>query len=109
MKTLRLGMGQITPTVGDLEGNTRKIIQYIHDARKVCVDLLTFPELAIPGYPPEDLLLMLRFIDANLEYLQEVITASASITLLVGFVDRKDDIYNAAALPYFRSHFTGLC
>jgi NAD+ synthase (glutamine-hydrolysing) len=102
-------MGQITPTVGDLEGNTRKIIQYIHDARKVCVDLLTFPELAIPGYPPEDLLLMPRFIDANLEYLQEVITASASITLLVGFVDRKDDIYNAAALPYFGSHFTGLC
>ena len=109
MRTLRLGMGQINPTVGDLEGNTRKIIQYIHDARKACVDLLTFPELSIPGYPPEDLLLMPRFIDANLEYLQEIITASESITLLVGFVDRKDDIYNAAALPYFGSHFAGLC
>jgi len=98
MRTLRLGMGQINPTVGDLEGNTQKIIQYIHDAKKECVDLLTFPELAIPGYPPEDLLLMPRFIDANLEYLQEIIRVSESITLLVGFVDRKDDIYNAAAL-----------
>jgi len=98
MRTLRLGMGQINPTVGDLEGNTHKIIQYIHDARKVGVDLLTFPELVIPGYPPEDLLLMPRFIDANLEHLQEIIRASESITVLVGFVDRKDDIYNAAAL-----------
>jgi NAD+ synthase (glutamine-hydrolysing) len=98
MRTLRLGMGQINPTVGDLRGNTRKIIQYIHDAKKMGVDLITFPELSIPGYPPEDLLLMPSFIDANLECLQEVITASESITVLVGFVDRKDDIYNAAAL-----------
>lgn len=98
MKILRLGMGQINPTVGDLEENTRKIIQYIQDAKKLGVDLLTFPELSIPGYPPEDLLLMPHFVDANLEYLQEIITASESITVLVGFVDRKDDIYNAAAL-----------
>jgi len=98
MKILRLGMGQINPTVGDLEENTRKIIQYIQDAKKLGVDLLTFPELSIPGYPPEDLLLMPHFVDANLEYLQEIITASESITVLVGFVDRRDDIYNAAAL-----------
>ena len=98
MRALRLGMAQINPTVGNLDGNTRKIIQYIRNARKVGVDLLTFPELSIPGYPPEDLLLMPRFVDANLEYLQEVITASESITILVGFVDRKGDIYNAAAL-----------
>jgi NAD+ synthase (glutamine-hydrolysing) len=93
-------MGQINPTVGDLEGNTRKIIQYIRDAVKMGADLITFPELAIPGYPPEDLLLMPRFIDANLECLQMVIAASESLTVLVGFVDRRDDIYNAAALIY---------
>jgi NAD+ synthase (glutamine-hydrolysing) len=98
MRTIRLGMGQINTTVGDLQGNTRRIIQYIHDAKKMGVDLLTFPELAIPGYPPEDLLLMPHFVDANLECLQEVIRASESITVLVGFADRKDDIYNAAAL-----------
>nr|NIS71921.1 NAD+ synthase [Pseudomonadota bacterium] len=74
MRTLRLGMAQINPTVGDLEGNTQKIIRYLLDAKKMGVDLLSFPELAITGYPPEDLLLMPRFIDANLEYLQEVIT-----------------------------------
>jgi len=74
MRTLRLGMAQINPTVGDLEGNTRKIIQYINDAKEMGVDLLTFPELSIPGYPPEDLLLMPHFIDANLDSLQEVIT-----------------------------------
>jgi len=98
MRTLRLGMAQINPTVGDLKGNTRKIIRHINNAKKMGVDLLTFPELAITGYPPEDLLLMPRFIDANLESLQEVVRASESITVLVGFVDRTDDIYNAAAL-----------
>ncbi len=98
MRTLRLGMGQINPTVGNLEGNTRKIIQYIHNAREIGTDLVTFPELSITGYPPEDLLLMPRFIDANLECLQEIVAASESITVLVGFVDRRDDIYNAAAL-----------
>jgi NAD+ synthase (glutamine-hydrolysing) len=91
-------MGQINPTLGDLGGNTRKIVQYIHNAKKMGVDLIAFPELSIPGYPPEDLLLMPRFIDANLECLQQIVTASESITVLVGFVDRKDDIYNAAAL-----------
>ena len=98
MRTLRLGMGQINPTLGDLKGNTRKIIQYIRKAKKMGVDLIAFPELSIPGYPPEDLLLMPRFIDANLECLQQIVTASEFITVLVGFVDRKDDIYNAAAL-----------
>ena len=98
MRTLRLGMGQINPTVGNLGGNTQKIVQYIHNAKEMGTELLTFPELSIPGYPPEDLLLMPRFIDANLECLQEVVTASESITVLVGFVDRRDDIYNAAAL-----------
>jgi NAD+ synthase (glutamine-hydrolysing) len=91
-------MGQINSTVGDLEGNTRKIIQHIQNAKKMDVDLLTFPELAIPGYPPEDLLLMPCFIDANMDCLQEVIAGSKAITVLVGFVDRGDDIYNAAAL-----------
>jgi NAD+ synthase (glutamine-hydrolysing) len=98
MRSLRLGVAQINPTVGDLKGNTRKIIRHINDAKKTGVDLLAFPELAITGYPPEDLLLMPRFIDANLESLQEVVRASKSITVLVGFVDRTDDIYNAAAL-----------
>jgi len=65
-------MAQMNPTVGDLEGNRRKIIQHINSAKKMGVDLLTFPELAITGYPPEDLLLMPRFIDANLEWIERM-------------------------------------
>lgn len=98
MRSLRLGMAQINTTVGDLKGNTRKIIQYINQAKSLGVDLLTFPEMAITGYPPEDLLLMPNFIKANLDCLKEIIEASSGICVIVGFVDKKDDIYNAAAI-----------
>jgi NAD+ synthase (glutamine-hydrolysing) len=59
---------------------------------------LCVPELAITGYPPEDLLLRQRFIDDNLRALEEVTATSAGLTLVVGFVDQDDDIYNAAAV-----------
>ena len=57
MRRLRLGMAQINTTVGDFKGNTRKILETIADGSALGIDLLTFPELAICGYPPEDLLL----------------------------------------------------
>lgn len=98
MRMLRIGMAQINTTVGDLEGNTTKIIQYIERAQKLGVELVTFPELAITGYPPEDLLLMPRFIQENLDCLERVIRATSGLCAIVGFVDRKDDIYNAAAI-----------
>ena len=60
--------------------------------------LKSFPELSITGYPPEDLLLKPTFIDANLSCLQEIVDASEAITVVVGFVDAVDDIYNAAAI-----------
>ena len=96
--TLRLGMAQINSTVGDLSGNTRKILHYIDEAKALGVDLLTFPELAITGYPPEDLLLKPQFIKQNQESLGEIIKHSADIAVVVGFVDSNSDIYNAAAL-----------
>lgn len=98
MRSLRLGMAQINTTVGDLGGNTKKILSYMDRARGLGVDLLTFPEMAITGYPPEDLLLMPNFIKANLDCLKEIIEASSGICVIVGFVDKKDDIYNAAAI-----------
>jgi len=91
-------MAQINTTVGDLEGNTKKILQYIEQARNLGVDLITFPELAITGYPPEDLLLMPQFVNENLDYLKEIIKATSGICVIVGFVDKKDDLYNAAAI-----------
>jgi len=98
MRTLRIGMAQINATLGDLEGNTTKILDYIDQARSFGVELVTFPELAITGYPPEDLLLMPRFIEANLECLKKIIASSSGLCVIVGFVDKEDDIYNAAAI-----------
>ena len=100
MHTIRIGMAQINPTVGDLGGNTSKIIRFIDEAKSLGVDLLTFPELAITGYPPEDLLLKPHFIRQNQQSLKEVIRHSTDIAVVVGFVDSDGDIYNAAAIIY---------
>ncbi len=98
MRSLRLGMAQMNPTVGDLEGNVRKIQGFIDRARELEVDLLSFPELALTGYPPEDLLLKPGFIADNLKMLKEVVEYSAGITLVLGFVDTGENIHNAAAV-----------
>ncbi len=66
MRRLRIGMAQINTTVGDFAGNTRKILKAISEARSLGIDLITFPELAICGYPPEDLLFRPQFIAENL-------------------------------------------
>ena len=98
MRRLRIGMAQVNTTVGDFVANTRKILEAIAEARSLGVDLLTFPELAICGYPPEDLLLKPQFIEENLRALDKVVDASSGLTVVVGFVDAKGDIYNAAAV-----------
>jgi NAD+ synthase (glutamine-hydrolysing) len=95
---LRLAMAQINVVVGDIEGNAQKILDWMDRARDAGADIVTFPELALTGYPPEDLLLKPQFIDANLAALDKVISRSRDIVLIVGFVDRKDDIFNAAAI-----------
>jgi NAD+ synthase (glutamine-hydrolysing) len=97
-RTLRLALGQVNSTVGDLEGNTRKILRAVGQARQRGAELVAFPELSLPGYPPEDLLLNPSFIGANLEALQRLTRATRGITVIVGFVDMIDDIYNAAAV-----------
>ena len=91
-------MAQVNTTVGDFEGNTRKIIHTIDEARSQGVDLLTFPELSTCGYPPEDLLLKPHFLQENLKALEHILLCSAGITVVVGFVDSEGDIYNAAAV-----------
>ena len=98
MRTLRIGLCQINTTVGDIEGNTRKILDYIARGKKIGADLLAFPEMAVTGYPPEDLLLMPKFIEANLKAVKKIAQATSSITVLIGFVDKDGDIFNAAAL-----------
>lgn len=98
MKTFRIALAQVNPTVGDLSGNVKKICSYIRKARTLKADIVAFPELAITGYPPEDLLLKQHFIEDNLQALDEVRAKTEDITVLVGFVDRDRGLYNAAAL-----------
>ncbi len=100
MRRLRIGMAQVNTTVGDFEGNTRRIVRTIDKARSLGVDLLSFPELATCGYPPEDLLLKPHFIQENLKALERIVLSSAGITVVVGFVDSEGDIYNAAAIVH---------
>ena len=100
MRTVRLGLAQVNPTVGDIEGNVRKIVAWLDRARGAGCEMVAFPELVITGYPPEDLLLKSAFIEANLRALQDVIRATAGLTAVVGFVDRQDDIFNAAAVVH---------
>ena len=94
---LRIGMTQLNTTVGDFAGNRRKILGVIKEARSLGVDLLALPELATCGYPPEDLLFKPKFIAENLRSLDGVVEASSGLAIVVGFVDAKEDIYNAAA------------
>ena len=98
MRRLRVAMAQINTTVGDFDGNVKKILAAVDNARTQKADIVTLPELAICGYPPEDLLFKPQFIEANLHSIQKIVEASAGITVVAGFVDSDGDIYNAAAL-----------
>jgi NAD+ synthase (glutamine-hydrolysing) len=96
---LRIALAQINPTVGDLEGNSRKILLYINRAKESGADIISFPELALPGYPPEDLLLKPKFVEDNLEALKKLIRCVNNITAVIGFADKKGRcLYNAAAV-----------
>jgi NAD+ synthase (glutamine-hydrolysing) len=98
MRRFRVSLAQINPTVGDIEGNVRRVIDDIGRARTLGADLVAFPELAITGYPPEDLLFKSAFIEANLAGLRDIVQAARDLTVVVGFVDKRQDIYNAAAI-----------
>jgi NAD+ synthase (glutamine-hydrolysing) len=98
---LRVALAQINVTVGDLEGNTQKILAYMQQAYAAGSHIVCTPELALTGYPPEDLLLKPGFVAAQLRKLDELISASRDLpglTAVIGFVDRDHDIYNAAAI-----------
>lgn len=99
MGTIRIALAQINPTVGDLEGNADLAIDYIKRAQAVGADLVALPELALTGYPPEDLLLKAHFVRDNRRALDRVIAASSDLVIMIGFVDTDgSDIYNAAAV-----------
>ena len=105
IRNFRLALAQINTTVGDIEGNTARIIEYVERARELGADLVAFPELAITGYPPEDLLFKTSFLQANVEAMRRVVAAARGLAVVVGYVEVGDsatgvDIANAAAIGY---------
>src|SRR5437764_128811 len=95
---LRIALAQIDATVGDIDGNAAKIARSIARARDEGAQLVILPELALSGYPPEDLLLKTSFADAAAAALRELAADVRDIVALVGFPERRDDVYNAAAV-----------
>lgn len=98
MRKIRVALGQINPVLGDFEYNLSKILDYIKKAKDLQVDIIAFPELALTGYPPEDLILKPSFIEKNLQYIKKLTENVEDIVVIVGFIDKKEDIYNAAAI-----------
>ncbi len=94
---MRIALSQVNPTVGDLLGNARLVVEGIERARELSVDIVCFPELVITGYPPEDLVLKPSFVRDNLAQLVPIAQQTRGISAVVGFVDEDGDIFNAAA------------
>lgn len=98
-KGLKLCLAQINVTVGDIQGNTKKIISTIKEARDACAGMVIFPEMAVTGYPPEDLLLKKKFISGNMAAVQEIAKAAKGICAIAGFIRAgKDGLHNSAAV-----------
>jgi NAD+ synthase (glutamine-hydrolysing) len=95
---LRVALAQINPTVGDIEGNARVIADRIDAARDEGAAMVVLPELALTGYPPEDLLLKTSFLQEAAAALDELASRAHGIVALVGFPELTDDVYNAAAV-----------
>jgi NAD+ synthase (glutamine-hydrolysing) len=95
---MRIALAQINTTVGDLDGNRARILEAIGEARSAEADLVLLPELAVTGYPPEDLLLRPGFVRAARESLDEIARATQDVVALVGFPHLDRDLYNACAV-----------
>ena len=95
---MRLALAQINTVVGDLDGNRERILGRLAEAREAEADLVLFPELAVTGYPPEDLLLRPGFVRAAERSLEEIARAARGIVALVGTPHFDRDLYNACAV-----------
>lgn len=97
---IRVAAAQINPTVGDLAGNTQKILAWLRQAREQNAQICAFPEMCICGYPPKDLLLKTNFISDQRKYLDQIIPETRGMLVTVGLVIREGDSYNAAAVMH---------
>src|SRR6266542_4414407 len=95
---MRLALAQINTTVGDLDGNRDRILARLAEARDVGADVVLFPELAVTGYPPEDLLLRPSFVEAAEKSLAQIARETRGIVAFVGVPHLDRDLYNACAV-----------
>jgi NAD+ synthase (glutamine-hydrolysing) len=103
IRIMKVALGQINPTVGDIAGNSRRILGFVEKAQAAGASLVVFPELSIIGYPPKDLLLKPQFIDDNLRAVQEIAAHVRGIDVVVGYAERNNrpvgrPLHNAVAL-----------
>lgn len=96
--SLRIALAQLNAVVGDIAGNEQKVIDALAEARRQGGQLAVFSELVLSGYPPEDLLLKEHFLRDCRAALDRVAAHAEGIVAVVGFPERADDVYNAAAI-----------
>ena len=95
---LRIALAQINTIVGDIQGNTQKILDTMEKAKTFEPDLIAFPEQAVAGYPAEDLLLKPGFLYHQVEAMETIARATGDVAVVVGFAEVADDVYNSAAV-----------
>jgi len=100
---MRIALAQVNPTIGEIAGNCRKILEFVSRARAERANLVVFPELAIIGYPPKDLLLKPQFIEDNLRGLELLASRVTDIEAIVGYAERNPQpvgrpLHNAVAV-----------
>src|SRR5206468_9325214 len=100
---MRIALAQINPTVGDLAGNVRKILDFVGHARAQQAAMVVFPELSVIGYPPKDLLLKPQFVDDNLRAVRMIASRVSGIDVIVGYAERNEQpigrpLHNAVAV-----------
>jgi NAD+ synthase (glutamine-hydrolysing) len=101
MAAIRISLAQINTIVGDIAGNSKRIVNYIKKAKNLRSDIVVFPELTLSGYPPEDLLLKPHFNQKNIHYLTQIKEATDSILAIVGLpLPEQASLFNACAFLY---------
>ncbi len=95
---MRLALCQMNATVGDISGNAARIRAGLDSAREAAADLVLFGELALTGYPPEDLLLREHFLSDAQVALSDLAADTHGVVAIVGFPERAEHVYNAAAV-----------
>lgn len=95
---LRLALAQVNTTVGDLEGNAETVLRFLRKAESMGADLVCFPELALCGYPPEDLVLKRDFVTGNMTAIERLAREVREVPVIIGALHLDDDLYNSAAV-----------